>query len=262
MNKFFKILFLSVLIVTAGCSCAKSASEPTEKPYLKLSVSQKIVSCKSGSFEVYINSNASWKVTSQAGWIHVNVEEGTGSRNISVEYDANYLEDGVTPAAERTGTVRISAEGTIPSRITVKQGARTFKNPVFQPMPDPYVWREDDGQSVTYYPCKSSGSGVNLGKTSKLTEFGGTKKVWSCPADGAVKVWNRANLWAPELVRIDGVWYIYYAAGRPSSELGPDGKELGYSTQRTGVLRCTSADPTTGAWEDMGMLFTGDEEDY
>ena len=78
MNKFFKILFLSVLIVTAGCSCAKSASEPTEKPYLKLSVSQKIVSCKSGSFEVYINSNASWKVTSQAGWIHVNVEEGTG----------------------------------------------------------------------------------------------------------------------------------------------------------------------------------------
>lgn len=262
MNKFFKILFLSVLIVTAGCSCAKSASEPTEKPYLKLSVSQKIVSCKSGSFEVYINSNASWKVTSQAGWIHVNVEEGTGSRNISVEYDANYLEDGVTPAAERTGTVRISAEGTIPSRITVKQGARTFKNPVFQPMPDPYVWREDDGQSVTYYPCKSSGSGVNLGKTSKLTEFGGTKKVWSCPADGAVKVWNRANLWAPELVRIDGVWYIYYAAGRPSSELGPDGKELGYSTQRTGVLRCTSADPTTGVWEDMGMLFTGDEEDY
>lgn len=261
-SRFLEVLLVSLVAVTAGCSCAKPAEENNGKPYLKLSVQQKIVNCKKGSFELYVDSNTSWKVEPQASWLHANVAEGTGSRNIVVEYDANYLEDGVTPAAERTGTVRVVPEGTIPSRVTVKQGVRTFKNPIFQPMPDPYVWREDDGLSVVYYPCKSSGSGVNLGKTSKLTEFGATKKVWSCPADGAVKVWNRANLWAPELVRIDGVWYIYYAAGRPSTEIGPDGKEVGYSTQRTGVLRCTSADPTTGTWEDLGMLFTGDEEDY
>lgn len=262
MNRIFKLLFLSLTVMNVGCSCAKSVSEPTDKPYLKLSSYQKLVNCKSGSFELYVNSNSSWKVTVQSEWLHTNVTEGTGSRNVVVEYDSNYLEDGATPAVERTGTIRFAVEGAIPSRITVKQGARTFKNPIFQPMPDPYVWREDDGQRVTYYPCKSSGKGVNLGKTSKLTKFGGTSKVWSCPADGVVKVWNHENLWAPELVRIDGVWYIYYAAGRPSSELGPDGKELGYSTQRTGVLRCTSADPTTGKWEDLGMLFTGDEKDY
>lgn len=144
----------------------------------------------------------------------------------------------------------------------LKQGVRTFKNPVSQPMPDPYIWREDDGKSVIYYPCKSVGGGVNIGKTLSLTRFGATKTVWRLPADGAVKVWNRANLWAPELIRIDGTWYVYYAAGRPSSELGPDGKAVGYNTQRAGVLRCTSDDPTTGVWEDIGMLFTGDEEDY
>ncbi len=262
MNRLFEILLTSLTLVAAGCSCAKSEEAQKEKPYLRLSVSEKIVSCKAGSFEVYVNSNTSWKVTSQASWLHVSAEEGNGSRNIVISYDSNYLEDGVTPAVERSAAVRIAPDGAIPSRVSVKQGVRTFRNPVFQPMPDPYVWREDDGQSVTYYPCKSSGSGVNLGKTAKLTEFGATKKVWSCPADGAQKVWNRANLWAPELVRIDGVWYIYYAAGRPSSDLGPDGNEVGYSTQRTGVLRCTSADPTTGKWEDLGMLFTGDEDDY
>jgi len=96
---------------------------------------------------LYVNSNSSWKVTVQSDWLHTNVTEGTGSRNVVVEYDSNYLEDGVTPAVERTGTIRFSVEGAIPSRITVKQGARTFKNPVFQPMPDPYVWREDDGSS-------------------------------------------------------------------------------------------------------------------
>lgn len=262
MKNFFKTLFVLVTVLIAGCSCTEADPVKPEAPYLKLSVSQKIVNSRSGSFEVYINSNTSWTITVQADWLRTNVTEGKGSRNILVSYESNYLEDGVTPAPERTGMIRIVPEGSIPSRITVKQGVRTFKNPVFMPMPDPYVWREDDGISVTYYPCKAGSGGINLGKTKKLTEFGATRKVWSLPADGIQKVWNRANLWAPELVRIDGVWYIYYAAGRPSSELGPDGQELGYSTQRTGVLRCTADDPTTGRWEDLGMIFTGDQADY
>ena len=263
MNRLFNILVILSCTVIASCSCGKvNSSETPEAPYVRVGSGEKLVSNKSGTFEVYVTSNTSWTVTAQADWLSVNVTEGSGNKNIIIRYEGNYEADGVTPCPERTGTVRIAAEGTIPARITVKQGARTFKNPVFQPMPDPYVWREDHGQSVYYYPCKSVGSGINLGKTNKLTVFGGTKTVWKCPADGAVKVWNRANLWAPELFRIDGVWYIYYAAGRPSNELGSDGKEVGYSTQRTGVLRCTAEDPTTGTWEDMGMLFTGDEKDF
>lgn len=45
---------------------------------------------------------------------------------------------------------------------------------------------------------------------------------------------------------------VYYAAGRR----GQDGIE-GYATQRSGTLRSKTDDPL-GEWEDMGMLYTGD----
>lgn len=254
MNRLYVIV--AGLLTLCGCGCSKSSGEPAEKPYVRVSIGEKLVDNDAGSFEVFVSSNTLWKVEPQGNWLSVNVSEGEGDRNIIISYEANYSEAGGA-GEERSASVRISADGTIPARVTVKQGARTFKNPVFMPMPDPYIWREADGQSVTYYPCKSNGSGVNLGKSNRLTVLGGTKEVWHCPSDGATKVWNRANLWAPELFRIDGVWYIYYAAGRPTSETNG-----GYGTQRTGVLRCTDADPTTGRWEDMGMIFTGDETDF
>lgn len=257
MNKLYNILIILFCVLTASCSCAKVETEDTEKPYVKINISEKLVNNRAGSFEVYVTSNTSWTIEPQASWLSTNVTSGEGNRNVTVSYESNYAGDGATAGEERTGAIRFAAEGTIPAKVTVKQGARTFRNPIFQPMPDPYVWRDAEGQSVWYYACKSSGSGVNLGKSRKLTELGGTTKVWSCPADGAAPVWNRANLWAPELHRIDGVWYVYYAAGRPTSETGGS-----YGTQRTGVLRCKDADPTTGKWEDMGMIFTGNEADY
>lgn len=258
MKNFCRIIMLVSAAFLFGCGCEKEGGDDkgqSGKPYIKLGFSEKLVNNEAGSFDVYVNSNTEWTVESQAEWISVVQTEGKGSRNVTVRYESNYIEG--TPGEERTGTVRFSAQGTIPTKFTVKQGARTFRNPVFQPMPDPYIWREPNGQSATYYPCKSNGNGVNLGKTNRMTVWGGTKEVWHLPSDGAVKVWNRANLWAPELHRIDGVWYIYYAAGRPTSETNGS-----YGTQRTGVIRCKSADPTTGTWEDMGQIFTGNEEDF
>lgn len=257
MNRLYNILIITFCIFAASCSCGKEPAGNTEKPYVKISISEKLVNNKAGSFEVYVTSNTAWTIQPQAGWLKTNVTEGEGSRNVIIEYESNYTDESGTPGEERSGSIRFSADGTIPVKVTVKQGARTFRNPIFQPMPDPYVWREANGNSVYYYACKSNGNGVNLGKSNKLTSLGGTKEVWHLPADGATKVWNRANLWAPELFRIDGVWYVYYAAGRPTSETGGS-----YNTQRTGVLRCMDEDPTTGKWEDMGMIFTGNEEDF
>ena len=36
--------------------------------------------------------------------------------------------------------------------------------------------------------------------------------------NGNIKPWNASHVWAPELHFVDGRWYVYYAAGRPSSE--------------------------------------------
>lgn len=263
MKKLYYILaFMAAIFLFVDCGNA--SPEGTKNPFVKVSVSEKTVNCASGSFEVYVSSNTSWTVTAQTPWLKVSRTEGKGNMSIVISYEENYKgkdDSGVyIPGDPRTGTVRISAEGTIPARVSVKQTSRTFRNPIFRPMPDPYVWREDHGNgAVYYYAVKSNGSGVNLGKSNKLTNLGGTKEVWHLPKQsGSVPVWNRANLWAPEMFRIDGVWYIYYAAGWPSSE-SKDKYGSDYHTQRTGVIRNRAEDPTTGTWEDIGMIYTGDE---
>jgi GH43 family beta-xylosidase len=53
------------------------------------------------------------------------------------------------------------------------------------------------------------------------------------------------NIWAPELHRLDGKWYMYYTAGS-----GPD------STQRLWVLENSDPDPSHGAWVDKGRVYT------
>lgn len=254
MKNLYAIAIAFVCLCGCGCTKDDGNDDKNQKPYLKLGINEKLVSNKAGSFDVYVTSNTDWTVSVQSDWIEsISPMEGNGNKSVRVRYKHNYTDVENEVAGEpRTASVKFEATGTIPAKLTIKQGARTFKNPVFMPMPDPYVWREEQGGSVYYYPCKSVGNGVNLGKSNKLSVFGGTSRVWSVPKDGADKPWNIKDLWAPELHRVDGVWYIYYAAGRG---------ENGYGTQRTGVLRNTNEDPTTKNWEDMGMIFTGNAED-
>jgi GH43 family beta-xylosidase len=73
-------------------------------------------------------------------------------------------------------------------------------------------------------------------------------RVWAAPDTG----WNQASVWAPELHRIDGRWYIYYAAGRPGPPDAP------FIHQRAGVLESVGDDPQ-GRYVDRGMLYTGDD---
>ena len=262
MKKLYNTFILAFCIIAAGCSCAKATDDngqTDKKPYVKIDVNQKYVSNKAGTFSVTVTSNTDWTAESQADWISVKPTAGSGNANVTITYESNYTDpEGTVDGEERSGSVRFSADGIIPARVTVSQGARTFKNPVFMPMPDPYIYRYDNGTSVKYYPCKSNGNGVNLGETDKLTDWGGTTEVWHLPATSSA--WNRANLWAPELHRVDGKWYIYYAAGWTSSESQAQGYG-DYGTQRTGVLECTSDNPYTGTWIDKGMIFTGDADD-
>lgn len=237
-----------------GCACTKESAQelPSDKPFVRIDFTQKKVGPDAGTFDLDIKSNTLWTAQSDS-WIQVTPSSAKGSKSLSVTYSA-------IEGQPRTGTIRFSSENANPATFTLTQSSeqvRTFKNPIFQPLPDPYFWRESDGKTVTYYLCKSSGRAVNIGKSNSLISPGSTKPIWRCPSDGAEKVWNNDNLWAPELHRIDGVWYIYYAAGRPTSETNGS-----YVTQRTGVLRCRDNDPTTGTWEDMGMIFTGDETDF
>jgi len=119
---------------------------------------------------------------------------------------------------------------------------RTFKNPVFDGA-DPWFTKVEG----YYYYCFSAGNGISIARSEFLTKRGESKQVWKAPAEG----WNRSCVWAPELHFIDGRWYIYYAAGQS----GPP-----YIHQKTGVLQSETDDPFS-RYSDMGMLYTGDNQD-
>ena len=84
-------------------------------------------------------------------------------------------------------------------------------------------------------------------ESDDMTRFERERVVWQ-PADSGA--WNSFNIWAPELHRLRGKWYIYYAAAPvPGSP---------FTGQRTGVLEC---DTPLGDYRDRGMLYTGDNPD-
>jgi len=118
----------------------------------------------------------------------------------------------------------------------------TFTNPLLPSGPDPWITR--DGE--TWYYMVTHGDRLAIRKTHDLTQLAQAAEitVWQPPEHGP----NAQSIWAPELHRIDGIWYIYYSA----TASGPN--EDAY--RGVFVLENPSRDPTEGAWIDRGRLRT------
>jgi GH43 family beta-xylosidase len=84
--------------------------------------------------------------------------------------------------------------------------ATTFTNPVCAHGADPWVVRHKDA----YYYCRSDGGKVWVGKAARLQEIGREPGavVWTPPPNTPYS----REIWAPELHRLDGRWYVYVAA--------------------------------------------------
>jgi GH43 family beta-xylosidase len=74
-----------------------------------------------------------------------------------------------------------------------------------------------------------------------------------------VDVWHKHDtgpqsfhVWAPELHRIDGAWYLYYAAGEVDDVWAI----------RPYVVECRDADPLTGTWVEKGKLQAASGDPY
>ncbi|MHC4251535.1 MAG: glycoside hydrolase family 43 protein [Planctomycetota bacterium] len=113
---------------------------------------------------------------------------------------------------------------------------RTFTNPVAPGGQDPWVVR----QAGRYHFCSSGGGriwvNVSKGLLDVVKQRG--RAVW---APEAGKPWSK-QLWAPELHKLQGRWYIYVAAS--------DGRN---ENHRMYCLRAKTADPA-GAYELMGKV--------
>lgn len=116
----------------------------------------------------------------------------------------------------------------------------TFTNPLLPSGPDPWVTREGG----TYYYMHTLGDRLAIWKTRDITNLANAerKTIWTPPAKGP----NAVSIWAPELHRIGGKWYVYYTAAASGHD---DDAHRGVF-----VLENSSEDPLRGEWIDRGRV--------
>ncbi|MCI9846028.1 family 43 glycosylhydrolase [Flavobacterium pectinovorum] len=122
----------------------------------------------------------------------------------------------------------------------------TFNNPIAEQRADPWVYKTDAGE---YYLIATvpeydrivirKANSINGLKEAK------DKEVWHKHEKGVMG----SHIWAPELHRIDGKWYIYFAAGESEN----------IWNIRIWVLSNPSANPMEGKWTEEGQLKTQKE---
>jgi len=115
--------------------------------------------------------------------------------------------------------------------------AGTYTNPLLPSGPDPYSCYHEG----YYYYTHTMGNRLDLWKTKDLTDLRHAehKTIYTPPAGTE---WSR-DLWAPEVMFLDGKWYAYYAAD--------GGNNKGH---RLYVLENASPDPMTGEWVFKGKI--------
>lgn len=148
-------------------------------------------------------------------------------------------------------TVRRSAAGGLLAAALALAGcagtdrpptAASFTNPLLPSGPDPWIVR--DGR--TYYYMNTEGNRLAIRRTDDLARLAEAAPVtvWTPPVTGP----NAQSIWAPELHRIDGKWFIYYTAAASGHD---DDAHRGVF-----VLENEAADPTAGRWIDRGRVNT------
>ena len=119
--------------------------------------------------------------------------------------------------------------------LAAAAGGQTFTNPILDDGADPWVvpWKGE------YFYTRTTGTDVRIGRSPDLTRIGDNDvSAWK-PPDGTP---YSKQLWAPELHRLNGKWYVYVAAD--------DGKDANH---RMYVLEATSDDPQ-GSYTFKGQL--------
>ncbi|AVR97487.1 glycoside hydrolase family 43 protein [Pseudoduganella armeniaca] len=123
-------------------------------------------------------------------------------------------------------------------------GAFSPHEPLVRQRADPHVTLHTDGW---YYFTATvpEYDRIELRRAKVLDELGAApaKAVWRRHASGPMS----ANIWAPELHRINGKWYLYFTAGRADAPLDV----------RLYVLENAATNPLEGTWTERGRIDTG-----
>lgn len=125
-----------------------------------------------------------------------------------------------------------------------------YHNPIIPQRADPWVLRHSDG----YYYFTGSVpeyDRIELRRAPSIQALGEAEPVaiWHKYPSGPLS----ANIWAPELHHIDGVWVVYFAAARTTET------DNGLFDHRMYALACHDDNPLTGHWEEKGQVRTNRE---
>lgn len=103
-----------------------------------------------------------------------------------------------------------NASGSSPAATVGPSADSTFTNPIItsEPAPDPSVIYHDGWYYLT--ATFDASGGIHIWKSRHLTDWTNaqTEKVWTAPDDGPMS----QQIWAPELQRLNGRWYVYFTA--------------------------------------------------
>jgi GH43 family beta-xylosidase len=127
---------------------------------------------------------------------------------------------------------------------TAATAAPEFANPLVLQRADPHVTLHTDG----YYYFTATVpeyDRIELRRAHTLDGLGQAEAtvVWRAHAAGLMS----RHIWAPELHRIEGKWYLYFTAGTSDAPFDV----------RLYVLENASPDPLHGRWTERGQLKTG-----
>ncbi len=118
-----------------------------------------------------------------------------------------------------------------------------YINPLVEQRADPWMYKDTDG---TYYFIATAPEydRIEIRKASTINGIASAEpvEVFHKHETGVMG----HHIWAPELHKIDGKWYIYFAAGEAEKVW-----EI-----RMWVLSNESADPTQGEWKEEGRIMT------
>jgi GH43 family beta-xylosidase len=114
-----------------------------------------------------------------------------------------------------------------------------FPEPVVDSGADPYVVVHDD---YFYYCHVQQDKAIFIRKAKTLDDIGKAEAIQVWPLPGKP---FEESIWAPELHRLDGKWYIYFANG-PKVEH--------YSQQRMYVIEGIGDDPQTAQYSMKGKI--------
>lgn len=123
-----------------------------------------------------------------------------------------------------------------------------YNTPFIPRRADPYILREGEKWYFTASVPEYDRIALRRADTLEGLRAAEEAVVWRAHPGGPMS----KHIWAPELHRIDGSWYLYFAAGEAED----------IWKIRPWALRCESDDPLAGPWTEMGMLRRADGDEF